>query len=137
MGDPEVKIQEWRLRKAGQIEMKSGYEFKKLQSFINFQGVADLYTKRAITFQKNYLEVLERYGNYDNYDLLKETLDRIKNPNQFYDIFKNTENELDVELTRQSDEVLTQARFNAFVERIMNSAHIFIDLDDTMEVGDL
>lgn len=130
MGHGDVKIQEWRIRKAEQIEMKKGYEFKQLQNFINFQGASDLYTKRAITFQKNYLDVLMRYENYDSFEQLKETLDKIKNPNQFYDIFKNTENELDLDLTRQSDEVLMQAQFNAFVERIANSAYIQIDLSE-------
>lgn len=127
----EILSAEWRLRKAGELEMKSGYEFKKLQSFINFQGASDLYTKRAIVFQKNYLDVLSRYENFDSYDILQEILAKIKNPNQFYAVFKNTEqSELDIDLTLQSDQVLSQAMFNAFVERLANSAHIQIDLSE-------
>lgn len=137
MGSPDLKIAEWRLRKAKQIEMKKGKDFQDLSSFISFQGASDLYTKRAITYQKNYIEVMERYQNYDNYDILMKLLKSIKNPNKFYEVLGNTEEgELDKDLTLQSSETLYQSEFNLLIMRIANSMGVTIDLDDVQEEGE-
>ena len=47
--------------------------------------------KRATQYKENYLKALEQMSNYDNYDLLKEKLDSIKNPEEFYDFIKQSD----------------------------------------------
>lgn len=135
MGHGDIKIEEWKIRKAEQLEMKKGKEFEELKSFISFQGSSDVYTKRAIVYQKNYMEVLERYQNYDNYDILMKELKKIKNPNLFYEVMSNTElAEIDKDLYRQSDEVLFQWEFDSYVHRVLKSLNIQIELEDSGEV---
>ena len=117
-GSGDLRIAEWKIRQTKQIDFKKGYEFKKLKSFISYQGVSDFYTKRAINYQRIYMEVIERYQNYDNYEKLMKKLKQIKNPNAFYDLIKSTNNIIDISVKTQYYTQMSQPEFDLFVKRI-------------------
>ena len=102
MGSVDLRMEEAKIRKVKALEYKKGYDYKMIKNFIEFQGTADIYTKRAITYRKNYMEELEKYKNFDNYDVLMKKLESIKNPNKFYELMQNTGNIEDLDLTYQS-----------------------------------
>ena len=61
------------------------FEMNRLIQRIKNLGSYDTDMKRASQYRENYMKALEQMSNYDNYDLLKEKLDSIKNPEQFYE----------------------------------------------------
>lgn len=61
------------------------FELNRLMRRITNLGSYDTEMKRATNYRENYMKALEQMSNYDNYDLLKEKLDSIKNPEDFYD----------------------------------------------------
>lgn len=70
---------------------KPGFELNRIIDRIKRLGSYDAEMKKATTYKENYLKALEQMSGYDNYDLLKEKLESIKNPEQFYEfISQNT-----------------------------------------------
>ena len=69
--------------------------------------------KHAIQYRENYMKDLEKYSNYENFELLKQKLDSIKNPLEFYKFM--SANELTEDLTYQSNQVLSQEGFNSYL----------------------
>lgn len=51
---------------------------------IKFFGSGDTEMKKAIVFRENFMTALKELANYENYDILKKNLDKIKNPLQFF-----------------------------------------------------
>lgn len=62
----------------------SGEEFKNMKNRIKFFGNADTETNKALLYRENFMSALEELSNYDNYDKLKNKLETIKNPNEFF-----------------------------------------------------
>jgi hypothetical protein len=60
------------------------FQFNRIMNRIKNLGSYDVEMKRASLYRENYMKALEQMSNYDNYDLLKEKLDSIKNPEEFY-----------------------------------------------------
>ena len=69
---------------------KDTFEANRLIRRIKGLGRYDSEMKRAAVFRENYMEALEQMSNYSNYDLLKEKLDSIKNPEQFYELIQKS-----------------------------------------------
>lgn len=67
------------------------FEMQRLINRIKNLGSYDVEMKRATQYKENYLKALEQMSNYDNYDLLKEKLDSIKNPEEFYEFIKQSD----------------------------------------------
>ncbi len=110
----EIEAQIGNLKK---FENLTKSEFKKLKSRIRNAGVTDYNMKKAIVFQNNYLNEMEKYSHFANYNILMKKLNSFKNPINFYEFLKD-KNELIVDLTYQSDENFRQEEFNRFVEEI-------------------
>lgn len=68
---------------------KDKFELERLMKRIKNLGSYDVEMKRATQYRENYMKALEQMSNYDNYDLLKEKLDSIKNPEQFYEFISS------------------------------------------------
>lgn len=69
-----------------------GFEMNRLIRRIKNLGSYDVEMKRAIQYRDNYMKALEQMSNYDNYGLLKDKLESIKNPEQFYELVSSNNN---------------------------------------------
>lgn len=114
MGSNEYRKLTRTLESFKNLDKLRGYEYERLKNRINFYAQSDLTMKKSITYRENYLEVMEKYSMFDNYDLLKQKLESITNPINFYNFVSATENTKD--LTWQSDQTYTQEAFNEFLQ---------------------
>lgn len=127
MGSIEARTIEARLKKLNSLESKTGYQFENLKKTIKFQGSSDYTMKKAIVYRENYLNVLERYENFDNYDKLMEKLKSINNPIEFFEYV--SKNELTEDLYYQSNNFYSQQEFNRFVADIIGEENLTDSVD--------
>lgn len=113
MGSIRVREIEAQLRNLKQIESKKGYQFERLRQRIHNIGTSDYNMRRALTFRNNYINEMKKYSHLKNYELLKEKMESLSNPVDFYEFVKDKE--LVKDLTYQSDEYYKQAEFNEFL----------------------
>lgn len=113
MGSIRVREIEAQLRNLKQIESKKGYQFERLRQRIHNIGTSDYNMRRALTFRNNYINEMKKYSHLKNYELLKEKMESLSNPADFYEYVKDKE--LVKDLTYQSDEYYKQAEFNEFL----------------------
>lgn len=78
------------IKSLNKLESKKGYDLKMLMKRINKLGSSDTQLKKAITYKDNYMKVLNNMENYENWDLLKEKLDSIKDSKEFYEFIKKS-----------------------------------------------
>lgn len=113
MGSIRVREIEAQLKNLKQIENKKGYQFERLRQRIHNIGTSDYNMRKALTFRNNYINEMKKYSHLKNYELLKEKMDSLSNPVDFYEYVKDKE--LVKDLTYQSDEYYKQAEFNEFL----------------------
>lgn len=113
MGSERAREIQKQLENLNKIETTKGFDFNLTKLRIMKAGVSDYEMKKAITYRENYLQELEKYKNFQNYEKLEEKLKSITNPVAFYDFMSNTE--LTKDLTYQSDQAYTQEEFNRFL----------------------
>ena len=53
-------------------------------------GRSDYKLSKDMQFMKNFYTALEGISNFQNYDILKRELDKIKNPSKFYEYVKKS-----------------------------------------------
>ena len=90
MGDVEFKR---LLRTRESIEdlfNRKGFEFKRTKERTESWGKQDYELWRAAIFRENYMKALEEMSTYTNYKLLKDKLESIENPIQFYNYIKQS-----------------------------------------------
>ena len=90
MGDAEFKK---LLRTKGSIEdlfNRTGSEFRRTKKRTTSWGKSDYELWRASIFRENFMEALEEMSSYKNYKLLKQKLESIENPIQFYNYVKRS-----------------------------------------------
>lgn len=87
----EIEQTRATIKSLDKLEKQQGkFEVNRLIQRIKNLGSYDVEMKRAAQFKENYMKALEQMSNYDNYDLLKEKLDSIKNPEDFYEFIKQS-----------------------------------------------
>lgn len=89
---PSIGMGEERLSEIRAIEKsfeglnkKVGSDLKRLIKRIELVGRSDYKLSKDEIFMKNFYTALEGISNFQNYDLLKKELDKIKNPTKFYE----------------------------------------------------
>lgn len=90
MGDErlsEIKAMENSIDK---LESRKGRAFEKLKERIFSLGRSDYKLTKDKLFRENFYKALEGISNFQNYDILKQELDRIKNPTKFYEYVKKS-----------------------------------------------
>lgn len=130
MGSSELRQLEAQLKNLNKLEMKKGFDFKTIKWRIQNMGSLDFSMRKAIVYRENYFKTMEKYSNLDNYDLLINKLKSFSNPLAFYEFVKN--DELAVDLTLQSEQVMKQEAFNSFLERLG-----ILELEDTITNGEM
>lgn len=111
--EKEIKRQ---LEKIKNLENTTGRDFLGLKSRILNNSSANFFIKRALAYQKNYINEMKKYSHFDNYNKLIDKLNSIKNPDEFYKFV--SKNEITKDLTYQSDNVYTQEAFNSYLEEL-------------------
>lgn len=82
----EIEQTRKTIESLNKLEKAQGkFEMNRLIQRIKNLGSYDSEMRRASQYRDNYMKALEQMSNYDNYDLLKNKLDSIKNPEQFYE----------------------------------------------------
>ena len=83
----EIEATKKTIASLNKLESQAGgFEMNRLIRRIKNLGSYDVEMKRAIQYRDNYMKALEQMSNYDNYNLLKDKLESIKNPEQFYEL---------------------------------------------------
>lgn len=114
MGSEEFRELSNTLKSFERLDKLKGYEYNRLRERINKYAQSDLKMKRSIVYRENYINEMKKYSHFDNYDLLMEKLNSIKNPISFYEFV--SQNEFTGDLTYQSDQYYTQEAFNAYLQ---------------------
>lgn len=111
------------------FEGMTGGKFKKYKSRIKKVGTQDYEMRKAMIYQDNYLNTLEKYKGFSNYEVLIKKLRTIKNPKKFYNFLKNTNNENIIDLTYVSDQDMLEKEFNKFVQEILGEDVEVVDTE--------
>lgn len=103
-------------------DKKTGQALKYAIDRIMKVGSVDYELKKAQTFRDNFMYALkEGASTFENYKLLKQKLDSIKDPKEFYDYLKNSDTFMDLFIWYKEGEGLTYGGFNSN-EEAFNSA---------------
>lgn len=116
MGSLRYRELQAQIKNLDKIETATGYEFNRLKRRIQNIGTSDYVMRKSIIYRENYIKVMERYENFENYEKLMNRLKAIKNPINFFDYV--SKNELTQDLTYQSDQFFSQKEFNRYLEEL-------------------
>lgn len=90
MGNERLQAINATIKSLNKLDEKTGYEFKRLANRLNYLGASDYKLKQDKLFRDNYMKALESVSNFENYELLKSKLDKIKNPSKFYEFISKS-----------------------------------------------
>ena len=89
----------------------TGYEFKRVKERIHRRGKTDYSLYRQSIYRDNYYKALEGIKNFKNYEVLKEKLDSIKNPGEFYNYIQRSDTLSDLFLYYSNGDGLVYGSF--------------------------
>ena len=106
----------------------------RMSKRLSFIGREDYELARNKLFRDNFMKSLDNIKNFDNYDVLKKELNKIKNPNKFYDFVKKSPVLMDIFLWyKEDDGSLVYSTFDtneqAFNYALQNDLDLIIDID--------
>lgn len=130
MGDERLSEIEAIQKSIRNFESKSGQSFLDTLSRIKKLGVSDRKMKKAIQFRENMYTALEGISNYDNYELLKSELDKIKNPHKFYDYVKKSPILMDLFLWYKEKDVRQYGSFSSNEEAFNSSLMYHLGIEN-------
>ena len=91
MGDERIDQINATIRHMQKIETSSKGSFGGIAGIIMKLGSFDRRLNEAEQFRINFMNALEELSTYDNYEVLKDKLESIRNPEQFYEYVRNSE----------------------------------------------
>ena len=106
------------------LNEKTGSDLKRLISRIFSVGRSDYKLSKDVLFRENFYKALEGISNFQNYDVLKKELDKIKNPSKFYEYVKKSPVLMDLFLWYKESDSLFYGGFNGN-EEAFNSTLLF------------
>ena len=106
------------------LENRTGKDLKRLKTRIFSVGRSDYKLSRDELFRRNFYTALEGISNFQNYDILKKELDKIKNPTKFYEFVKKSPILMDLFLWYKESDSLFYGGFNDN-EEAFNSTLLF------------
>ena len=106
------------------LENRSGKELERLKTRIFSVGRSDYKLSRDELFRRNFYTSLEGISNFQNYEVLKKELDKIKNPTKFYEFVKKSPVLMDLFLWYKESDSLFYGGFNDN-EEAFNSTLLF------------
>ena len=130
MGDErlsEIKAIERSFETLGE---RKGSEFERIKERIFSLGRSDYKITRDKQFQENFYKALEGISNFQNYELLKHELDKIKNPTKFYDYVKQSPVLMDLFLWYKESDSLFYGGFTDNQEAFDSTLMFHLGIDD-------
>ena len=121
MGDERISEIEAIQTSLQNLENKTGKNFEKTILRIQKLGVADRRMKKALTFRENMYTALKGVSNFENYGILKKELDKIKNPQKFFEYVKQSPILMDIFVWYKNPEVLHYGSFSSNQEAFNSS----------------
>lgn len=106
------------------LENRTGKDLKRIKTRIFSVGRSDYKLSKDELFRKNFYTALEGISNFQNYDVLKKELDKIKNPTKFYEFVKKSPVLMDLFLWYKESDSLFYGGFNDN-EEAFNSTLLF------------
>lgn len=91
LGDTVIQALEGTRASLENLYNKKGYDFKIGKRILNAQARSDRDVRKALLWEQNFNKALETLKNFNNYDLLKEKLDSIKNPIKKWELINKSE----------------------------------------------
>lgn len=113
---------------------ESKENFERMQKRLDFLGRTDYELARNKQFMENFFTALDDISNFENAEMLKKELKKIKNPNKFYDYVKKSPILMDIFLWyKEDDGSLIYSNFDtneqAFNSALVNDLNFNIDVD--------
>ena len=96
MGDREFKQLVRTKESIEDLFNRVGSDFKTTKKRTLIWGKTDYELWRADIFRSNFMNALEYMSNYNNYDILYQKLNSIKNPIQFYNYINQSDTLKDI-----------------------------------------
>ena len=90
MGDERLNEIQAIEKSFSNVSTRTGSDFKRIIDRIFKIGKSDYKITRDKQFQENFYKALEGISNFQNYEVLKNQLDKIKNPSKFYEYVKRS-----------------------------------------------
>ena len=112
------------------LNEKTGSDLKRLKSRIMSVGRSDYKLSRDELFRKNFYTALEGISNFQNYDILKRELDKIKNPSKFYEYVKKSPVLMDLFLWYKESDSLFYGAFSDNQEAFNSTLLYHLGLTD-------
>lgn len=114
----------------GRLNEKTGSDLKRLKLRIMSVGRSDYELAKAELFRKNFYKALEGISNFQNYDILKKELDKIKNPTKFYEYVKKSPVLMDLFLWYKESDSLFYGAFSSNQEAFNSTLLYHLGLTD-------
>ena len=112
MGDERLSEIRAIVESFERLNEKTGSDYKRLVSRIYSIGRSDYKLSQDVLFRENFYKALEGISNFQNYDVLKRELDKIKNPTKFYEYVKKSPVLMDLFLWYKESDSLFYGGFN-------------------------
>lgn len=94
------------------LNQKTGSDLERLKSRIMRIGRSDYKISKDEAFRENFYKALEGISNFQNYEILKKELDKIKNPTKFYEYVRKSPVLMDLFLWYRESDSLFYGGFN-------------------------
>lgn len=112
------------------LENRTGASLKRLKQRIFAVGRSDYKLSRDELFRRNFYTALEEISNFQNYDILKKELDKIKNPTKFYDFVRRSPILMDLFLWYKESDSLFYGSFSSNQEAFNSSLLFHLGITD-------
>ena len=112
------------------FENKTGADLKRVISRIYSVGRLDYKLSKDKVFQENFYTALEGISNFQNYELLKKELDKIKNPTKFYEYVSKSTILMDLFLWYKESDTLFYGSFTSNQEAFNSTLLYHLGIED-------
>jgi hypothetical protein len=112
------------------LENKTGSSLKRVMQRIFSVGRSDYKLSKDELFRKNFYTALEGISNFQNYDILKKKLDKIKNPTKFYEFVKKSPVLMDLFLWYKESDTLFYGAFSSNQEAFDSTLLFHLGITD-------
>lgn len=112
------------------LGLKTGGDFKKVVQRIFHIGRSDYNLSKDVQFRDNFYKALDGIKNFQNYDVLKRELDKIKNPTKFYNYVKKSPVLMDLFLWYKEEDSLFYGGFDDNEEAFDSTLMFHLGIND-------
>lgn len=91
MGDERIDTIDATIENIKTLEKLRDFEYKDTKERTLKLGSLDYNLRRSMIYRENYMNALKQMSTYDNYDLLVNKLNKISNPEKFFEYIQQSE----------------------------------------------